>query len=135
MFDAEPGRRVLAVGLAGVAVAALGTLLPWVAETRLQVYVLGMDSGLERRWTRALALCLPIGTVAVLAAVGRFDRGGLAARLLAVLGGLSVLVAVLASPLTGRWTPGVGVYVTILGGVLLLVPAASAGSRLLPDAT
>lgn len=120
-----------------------GAVLPWVdKELPVKVYVLGMQTGLERVWVRRL---LVVAGVGVLVHVGRFvtpdRRPGLDALLVGV-GGLTAAIAAVTSPLAGRWAPGPGVYVTLVGsllvalgsGITFVTPLLDGDSRSLRDA-
>ncbi|SFB70874.1 hypothetical protein SAMN05444422_101368 [Halobiforma haloterrestris] len=126
-MSAAGGRRgLLTLGLGGVTIVALGLVLPWVGQPQVRVYVLGMESGLERRLVRLLSLCVVLGGAVATTSIVRFDRPDIGAATFAALGGLTLLVVAVTGPLTGRWPPDVGVYVTLVGGlVLLTLPAVS----------
>lgn len=124
----DPDREVVlhAVILCGFAVIGIGVFLPWVGETQLKVYVLGMASGFERQWGKRLVLGAILGTVLALVSLGSRGRWSVVGPVFSAIGVVTVLVAVYTTPLTGRWSPEIGVYVTLVGGLLV------AGAPLLP---
>lgn len=116
------GRHDLAT-LAGLALIAVGSWLPWIRTDPTgpvpAVYIGGMDSGLET-WG---ALLLPLAVLAALVVLARPDWR---ARFLlaAGVGGFGVAIAFYQllsyPPLTGAFRAGVGVYVVAVGSVLAL---------------
>ena len=105
--------------LAGLVLVAVGVSLPWVGDTQLQVYVLGMESGLERVWGRRLLLGVALAAVLVMASLRSPRRWAAVAPLTSVLGIAIALIAVATTPLTGPRPAAAGVYVTLAGGLLV----------------
>lgn len=105
--------------LVGFALTGIGVFLPWVAETQARVYVLGMESGFERQWGKGLLLGAAVGTGLTLLSVRSRVRWTVVGPVLGGIGALTVAIVVGTTPLSGRWSPDVGVYVTLLGGVLV----------------
>ena len=117
------------LSLTGLAVIGIGILLPWVGETGFRIYVLGMESGFERQWGRRLLLGAALGAVLVLASLGPRVRWTSVGPIVGAIGAGTVLIAVYTTPLTGRWSPDIGVYVTLVGGLLV---AGTAIASLVP---
>lgn len=112
------------VALVGLVLVGAGGVLPWVVkDLPVQVYVLGEASGLERIWVRRLLVLAGVGVVVWVAGLATEHWGTVRYLVLVGIGLLAVAVTVLTSPLTGRWEPGTGVYVTLLGGLLVVVGA------------
>lgn len=132
-------RRVSAghvLALCGFVLVAVGVALPWVGETGLRVYVLGMASGFERQWGKRLLAGAGLGTAVVLAGLAWGGRWRVVGPVLAAIGTVTVLVAVLTTPLTKQSPPppDLGVYVTLVGGLLVVTAAllGLAGGRAPP---
>lgn len=108
----------------GFGLIALGAVLPWASkDLPVKVYVLGMQSGLERIWVRRLLLLAGVG---LLVEVLRLVTSNRKSALTLILGAIGLLVAVLTvatSPLTGPWVPARGVYVTLVGSLLVTMGA------------
>ncbi len=121
-IDGTPNRitPVHALTLAGFALIGIGVFLPWVGEPQARVYVLGMESGFERQWGKRLLLGAGLGTALVLASLATRVRWAVVGPILGAIGAVTILVAVITSPLTGQWPTGIGVYVTIAGGLLVV---------------
>lgn len=121
-----------AIALSGFALIGIGIFLPWVGEIQPRVYILGMESGFERQWGKRLLLGTVLGTVLVLASLTSRGRWSVVGPILGAIGVGMVLIAV-SAPLTGRWPPEIGVYVTLLGGCLVtgasIVPLIGAPIR------
>jgi hypothetical protein len=107
----------------GGALVAYGLTLPWVGETQVQVYVLGMASGLERQWATRLALVVGVGLVATLFSVASGGGRGIVRALVGGMGLATLLVAGLTGPLASEWPAAIGVFVTLAGGAVLLAGA------------
>lgn len=112
------------VVLVGIGLIAEGAVLPWVNKgLPVKVYVLGEQMGIERIWVRRL---LVVAGVGVLVEIGRFlasDWRPVLNFVLVGIGGLIAVITVTQSPLTGSWTPGLGVYITLLGSLLIVFGA------------
>lgn len=112
------------LALAGFAMIGFGGILPW-ADTYLpvKVYILGMESGLERVWVRRLLVIAGTGLlVEIINLRTERWRPVLSLKVL-ILGGVIASITVLTSPLTSRWAPEPGVYITLLGSILVALGA------------
>lgn len=110
------------ITLAGFGLIGLGVILPW-ADTYLpvKVYVLGMESGLERIWVQRLFVIAGIG---LLLEVINIRTGGWRIVLcvtVLVIGVVIALITVLTSPLSSNWVPELGVYITLLGSIVVIL--------------
>lgn len=108
--------------LAGFGLIGLGAILPW-ADTHLpvKVYILGMESGLERIWVRRLLVIAGTGLLVEVINI-RTGRWRTALSITAlVTGGVTALITVLTSPLSSPWVPELGVYITLLGSIVVIL--------------
>ncbi len=112
------------ISLCGLILIAVGVFLPWVGETPLRIYVPGMRSGFERPWPKRLFFGSALGFVLLLLNVFGRIKWAITGPVLATTGATVLIVLVSASPLTSRWTTDVGVYVTLIGGLLLVASPA-----------
>jgi hypothetical protein len=120
------GDGILALLAGAVLVVAL--FLPWANEDRPgQVnYSLTMPDGingiLQTPWgTRALLLALSVVCLAAIITLTRPRRfSWVLGALVAACGGGVIAVAGDAASALGWWSPGLGMYLTVLAGVLLL---------------
>lgn len=124
MFGFDRLSGTLVVCLLGFVVLGTGVALPWVGEMQLRVYVLGMESGLERRLGKVLLLLTVLGALGTLAATGPSGRWSAVAPVALAVGALAVAVAVFESPLATRRPPAIGVYLVLAGGLLVTGAAA-----------
>lgn len=101
---------------------SVGTVLPWVNKNlSVKVYVLGMQTGLERIWVRRLLVVAGVGLLVEAARFATSDRRAVLDLVLVGIGGIIAMMTVATSPLTGSWTPARGVFVTLVGSLLVVL--------------
>lgn len=108
-----------AIILSGFALLGVGILLPWVGETQHSVYVLGMESGFERQWGKRLSLGTALGVSLVLFGMSRPGLWPIIRPILSAIGAIAIGIIVFTTPLTGRWPPAIGLYVALIGALLV----------------
>ncbi|QZP37049.1 hypothetical protein [Halobaculum magnesiiphilum] len=113
--------------LGGFLLIGIGAVLPWVdKQLQVKVYVLGMQSGLERIGVRRLLVVAGVGVLVEIARLFVSDRRTVLEFVLVGVGGVVAVMTVLTSPFTSLWTPALGVYVTLAGSLLVTLGASIA---------
>lgn len=124
--------------LVGLGLIGVGAVLPWVnKDLPVKVYVLGMQTGLERIWVRRLLVVAGVGLLVEAVLFVTSDRRVVLDLVLVGIGGIIAVITVATSPLTGSWMPARGVFVTLVGSVLvvlgsgipLIMPQSDSNSR------
>lgn len=113
--------------LGGFLLIGIGAVLPWVdKQLPVKVYILGMQSGLERIWVRRLLIVAGVGILVDIVRFMPSDWRTIREFVLVGIGGIIAVVTVHTSPFTSLWTPALGVYVTLVGSLLVTLGASIA---------
>ena len=120
-----PLERPNVVPLVGIAALVAGAVLPWISPNPFHdgpvflVYLPGMRSGLEL-WG---LVTLPLTVLAAFVLLWSGPRTTLTLTGVAIVSAALALTNLTTYGFTGMFVPGPGVYLTLTGGVLLLVAA------------
>ncbi len=118
----SPTAVLRALILVGFGLIALGVVFPWVdKDLPVQVYVVGMESGLERMGGQQIVALAGLGVLVFGLQIVRPKWQHLLYPTLVLIGGLVGVITVISSPLTGSWMPAVGVYMTLIGSFLVVI--------------
>lgn len=121
--DLDWGSAIISHALVfvGFGVIGVGAVLPWADKALpVKVYVLGMQTGLERVWVRRLLVVTGVGLLVEVVRLVTSARRPVLDLVLGAIGALIAVITVLTSPLTGPWMPARGVYVTLFGSLLVM---------------
>lgn len=118
----SPKAVLQALILIGFGLIVLGVVLPWVKkDLPVQVYIVGMESGLERMGGQQIVALAGLGVLVFGVQVVRLNWQRVLNLTLLLIGGLIGVITVVSSPLTGSWIPAVGVYFTLIGSLLVVI--------------
>jgi hypothetical protein len=120
--------------LVGFVLIAVGAVLPWVELTSpAKLYVLGMESGVERVWVRRLLAVAGVGVVVDSLRFVVPDERQAFDVILVGIGAVVTVLTIIASPLGQEIAvPASGVSVTLLGSLLVVL---TAGGSLFVDSS